>query len=87
MEVEVGAHSAELGDERDDKGHRLVVRKRVGEATGVHERLSSAILPPWCRNSPKISEGPVRRRRHLRVGRRHPPAHTTPESMSRSGRR
>ncbi len=30
--------------------------KRVEEATGEHKRFSSAILPPWCRKSPKISE-------------------------------
>jgi hypothetical protein len=30
--------------------------KRVDEATGEHKRFSSAILPPWCRKSPKISE-------------------------------
>lgn len=72
---------AELADERDCKGRRLVVRngyhqprqvttaagvvemkaprvndKRVGEQTGERKRFSSAILPPWCRKSPKISE-------------------------------
>lgn len=26
------------------------------EATGERKRFSSAILPPWCRKSPKISE-------------------------------
>lgn len=30
--------------------------KRVDEVTGERERFSSAILPPWCRTSPKISE-------------------------------
>ncbi|MEV5358702.1 IS256 family transposase [Streptomyces sp. NPDC052693] len=30
--------------------------KRVDEATGERKRFSSAILPPWCRKSPKISE-------------------------------
>lgn len=30
--------------------------KRVDEATGECKRFSSAILPPWCRKSPKISE-------------------------------
>ncbi|MFD8463476.1 IS256 family transposase, partial [Streptomyces antimycoticus] len=72
---------AELTEERDDTGRRLVVRngyhqprqvttaagavevkaprvndKRVDEATGERKRFSSAILPPWCRKSPKISE-------------------------------
>lgn len=26
------------------------------QATGERKRFSSAILPPWCRKSPKISE-------------------------------
>ncbi|QRX89924.1 IS256 family transposase [Streptomyces noursei] len=81
LEAEVNACIAELADERDDKGRRLVVRngyhqprkvttaagvvevkaprvndKRVDEATGERKRFSSAILPPWCRKSPKISE-------------------------------
>ncbi|MFC9431714.1 IS256 family transposase [Streptomyces sp. NPDC056987] len=30
--------------------------KRIDEATGERQRFSSAILPPWCRKSPKISE-------------------------------
>lgn len=30
--------------------------KRIDEVTGERKRLSSAILPPWCRKSPKISE-------------------------------
>lgn len=30
--------------------------KGVDEATGERKRFSSAILPPWCRKSPKISE-------------------------------
>ncbi len=30
--------------------------RRVDEATGARKRFSSAILPPWCRKSPKISE-------------------------------
>ncbi|MBX7555324.1 IS256 family transposase [Streptomyces sp. NPDC004232] len=30
--------------------------KRVDEATGERKRFSSAIPPPWCRKSPKISE-------------------------------
>ncbi|MGW5482967.1 transposase, partial [Streptomyces sp. NPDC004008] len=81
LEAEVNAYIAELADERDVKGRRLVVRngyhqprkvttaagvvevkaprvndKRVDEATGERKRFSSAILPPWCRKSPKISE-------------------------------
>lgn len=31
--------------------------KCTDEATGGRRRFSSAILPPWCRQSPKISEG------------------------------
>jgi transposase-like protein len=30
--------------------------KRVDESTGERKRFTSAILPPWCRKSPKISE-------------------------------
>jgi transposase-like protein len=30
--------------------------KRVDETSGERKRFSSAILPPWCRKSPKISE-------------------------------
>jgi transposase-like protein len=30
--------------------------KRVDEATGERKRFSSAILPAWCRKSPKITE-------------------------------
>ncbi|MGY1433615.1 IS256 family transposase [Streptomyces reniochalinae] len=30
--------------------------KRVDDATGERKPFSSAILPPWCRKSPKISE-------------------------------
>jgi transposase-like protein len=30
--------------------------KRVDEATGQRQRFSSAILPPWCRKSPKVAE-------------------------------
>jgi putative transposase len=81
LEAEVNAYIAELADQRDEKGHRLVVRngyhqprvvttaagavevkaprvndKRIDEATGERKRFSSAILPPWCRKSPKISE-------------------------------
>ena len=30
--------------------------RRVDEATGQRARLRSAILPPWCRKSPKVTE-------------------------------
>src|SRR5512135_515691 len=30
--------------------------KRVDDVTGERRRFSSAILPPWCRKSPKVSE-------------------------------
>lgn len=81
LEAEVNAYVVELADQRDDKGHRLVVRngyhqprkvttaagvvevkaprvndKRVDAETGERKRFSSAIPPPWCRKSPKISE-------------------------------
>lgn len=78
LEAEVNAYIAELAGERDESGHRLVVRnghhqprevttsagvvevtaarvndKRIDEATGERKRLSSAILPPSARKSPK----------------------------------
>ncbi|MFF0109599.1 IS256 family transposase [Streptomyces hirsutus] len=81
LEAEVNAYIAELTDQRDERGRRLVVHngyhqprqvttaagaievkaprvndKRVDETTGERKRFSSAILPPWCRKSPKISE-------------------------------
>jgi putative transposase len=81
LEAEVNAYIAELADQWDQTGRRLVVRngyhqprkvttaagvvevkaprvndKRVDEVTGERKRFSSAILPPWCRKSPKISE-------------------------------
>lgn len=81
LEAEVNTYIAELADQCDQHGRRLVVRngyhqprevttaagavevkaprvndKRVDEATGERQRFSSAILPPWCRKSPKISE-------------------------------
>ncbi|WP_329536730.1 IS256 family transposase (plasmid) [Streptomyces sp. NBC_01450] len=81
LEAEVNAYIAELAGERDERGHRLVVRnghhqprkvttsagvvevkaprvndKRIDEASGERKRFSSAILPPWARKSPKISE-------------------------------
>jgi transposase-like protein len=30
--------------------------KRIDEVTGERKRFSSAILPPWCRKSPKVAE-------------------------------
>ncbi|CAI7978764.1 transposase [Frankia sp. Hr75.2] len=81
LEAEVDAYIAELADERDDRGRRLVVRnghaqprqvmtaagavevtaprvndRRVDPDSGQRQRFSSAILPPWCRRSPKIAE-------------------------------
>ncbi|MFF3417479.1 IS256 family transposase [Streptomyces sp. NPDC002698] len=81
LEAEVNHYIAELADQRDGDGRRLVVRngchqprkvttvagavevralrvndKRVDGATGERRRFSSAILPPWCQKSPKISE-------------------------------
>ncbi|MEO3844317.1 IS256 family transposase [Streptomyces sp. B22F1] len=80
LEAEVHTYMAELADQRDESGRRLVVRngfrqarkvttsagaievraprvndKRVDEATGERKRFP-AILPPWARKSPKISE-------------------------------
>ncbi|MGX7670406.1 IS256 family transposase [Plantactinospora sp. DSM 117369] len=81
LEAEVDAYLAELADERDARGRRLVVRnghaqprqvitsagaieviaprvndKRTDLVTGQRRRFRSAILPPWCRKSPKIVE-------------------------------
>ncbi|WP_406437433.1 IS256 family transposase [Streptomyces sp. NBC_01613] len=81
LEAEVNTYIAELADQRDETGRRLVVRngfhqprrvttaagavevraprvndRRIDEVTGERKRFSSAILPPWCRKSPKISE-------------------------------
>jgi hypothetical protein len=30
--------------------------RRIDAETGERKRFSSAILPPWCRKSPKVSE-------------------------------
>ncbi|GAA2662322.1 hypothetical protein GCM10010307_81260 [Streptomyces vastus] len=80
LEAEVDAYIAELAQEKDERGRRLVVCKghhqsrQVATAAGTIEvraprvndrsvdeetgerRFSSAILPPWARKSPKISE-------------------------------
>ncbi|GAA3691559.1 IS256 family transposase [Lentzea roselyniae] len=81
LRAEVDAYIAAFADERDECGHRLVVRngyhqprevltsagavevtaprvndKRVDPVTGERERFSSAILPPWARKTPKITE-------------------------------
>ena len=81
LEAEVNSYLAELADQRDEAGRRLVVRngfhaertiatsagpvqvkaprvndKRFDETTGERKRFASAILPPWARKTPKISE-------------------------------
>ncbi|WP_416986173.1 IS256 family transposase [Streptomyces sp. T028] len=81
LAAEVDQYIAELADQRDGAGRRLVVRngrrrprtvvtaagpvevtaprvndKRVDPESGERKRFASAILPPWCRKSPKISE-------------------------------
>jgi putative transposase len=75
LEAEVDAYIAEVANERDEQGRRLVVRsghhqpRKVTTSAGsvevraprvndkrVRRRFSSAILPPWCRKSPKIAE-------------------------------
>jgi putative transposase len=81
LEAEVDAYLAELVDQRDERGRRLVVRnghaeprqvttsagavtvraprvndKRTDPVTGERKRFSSAIVPPWCRRSPKVAE-------------------------------
>jgi transposase-like protein len=81
LQAEVDAYIAAFGDQRDERGRRLVVRngshdprqvltsagavevkaprvndKRVDPATGERQRFASAILPPWCRKTPKVTE-------------------------------
>ena len=81
LRAEADSYVAQFVDERDEDGHRLVVRnghaeprtvtcaagavevraprvndKRVDEVSGERKRFCSAILPAWCRRSPKISE-------------------------------
>jgi putative transposase len=81
LEAEVDAYVAGLTGERDERGHRMVVRnghaeprtittaagrievraprvddRRVDAETGEGCRFRSAILPPWARKSPKVSE-------------------------------
>jgi transposase-like protein len=80
LAAEVDAYIARFASERDEDGHRLVVRngyhqsrevltsagaievtvppvndKRTGPAAGERQRFASAILPPWARNTPKIT--------------------------------
>lgn len=81
LQAEVDAYIARFAGERDERGHRLVVRnghheprevltsagavevtaprvndKRTDPVTGERRRFSSAILPPWARKTPKITE-------------------------------
>jgi putative transposase len=81
LRAEADSYIAQFLDERDEDGHRLVVRnghaeprtvtcsagavqvraprvndKRSDDATGERRQFKSAILPAWCRRSPKISE-------------------------------
>ncbi|OLT38866.1 IS256 family transposase [Saccharomonospora sp. CUA-673] len=81
LQAEVDAYIARFAGERDERGHRLVVRngyhqprevltsagamevtaprvndKRVDADTGERQRFASAILPPWARKTPKITE-------------------------------
>ena len=81
LQAEVDAYIARFVTERDENGHRLVVRngshqprevltsagavevtaprvndRRTDPDTGERCRFSSAILPAWCRKTPKITE-------------------------------
>ena len=81
LQAEVEDYIARHVGERDEHGHRLVVRnghhrprevltsagavevvaprvddRRVDPDTGQRRRFTSAILPPWCRKTPKITE-------------------------------
>jgi transposase-like protein len=51
LQAEVVAYIAAFAVERDENGRRLVVRNG-----GERKRFSSAILPPWARKTPKITE-------------------------------
>ncbi|RZQ61066.1 IS256 family transposase [Amycolatopsis suaedae] len=81
LRAEVDAYIAAFAGERDEHGHRLVVRngshqprevltsagavqvtvprvndKRIDPDTAERMRFSSAILPPWARKTPKVTE-------------------------------
>lgn len=67
LEAEVDAYIAGLADQRDERGRRPVRSRsaRRGSTTatstrpaasGQRARFSSAILPPWCRRSPRVAE-------------------------------
>jgi transposase-like protein len=81
LQAEVDAYITAFADQRDEHGHRLVVRnghhqprevltsagaievtaprvndRRVDPDTGARHRFTSAILPPWARKTPKITE-------------------------------
>ncbi|MEU4377322.1 IS256 family transposase [Pseudonocardia alni] len=81
LQAEVETYCAQFAHERDEHGHRLVVRngshqprevltsagavevtaprvndRRIDPDTGQRRRFTSAILPPWCRKTPKINE-------------------------------
>jgi hypothetical protein len=81
LQAEVDAYIEQFAGERDENGHRMVVRngsaeprtvltsagalevtaprvnaKRTAPATGERMRFSSAILPPWARKTPQVTE-------------------------------
>jgi transposase-like protein len=81
LQAEVDAYIERFAGDRDENGHRLVVRngtaesrtvvtsagavgvtvprvndKRTDPATGERMRFSSAILPPWARKTPQVTE-------------------------------
>jgi transposase-like protein len=69
LQAEVDDYIARFTGQRDTDGRRLVVRNgshqprevltsagAVDPDTGERRRFSSAILPPWCRKTPKITE-------------------------------
>jgi putative transposase len=81
LQAEVDLYIEPFIDERDEEGHRVVVRnghaerrtiatgadpidveaprvndKRVDEATGERRKLTSSIIAPWARKSPKVAE-------------------------------
>jgi len=81
LRAEADVYVEQFADERDEDGHRLVVRnghaeartvtcsagavpvraprvndRRTDEDSGERRQFKSAILPAWCRRSPKITE-------------------------------
>src|SRR4030095_4083711 len=55
VEVRAPRGTEQSGDPAN-RGAQRVNDSRVAPATGERKRFRSAILPPWCRKSPKVAE-------------------------------